>query len=280
MEPNKDLTPQEEQNLNEQLRIASREAEIRENMGILPGAPAGLADEFMKSIIDFETRFAEQSVGTVGDYLKEHEFQDAEKLTEEEAENAINSLLNVLAESRIFIDDPQMTSAKDYYRWLCEDFVKQEITMPLGDGWNMNFLYNELVPDGPDAMNFTVTTCLEDLFRLDSQSNPWTFEDQLITKEEGDGPTEVQPALTRYITAWREAIDSVTEYRYTPVAGVRVGENLGDFTFNIAYTVIREDGRMEEFNGAGAARLVYDGCYWSIRNICFPSFEMPTLGLS
>ncbi|MFT6720677.1 MAG: hypothetical protein ACJA0J_001473, partial [Bdellovibrionota bacterium] len=35
-----------------------------------------------------------------------------------------------------------------------------------------------------------------------------------------------------------------------------------------------EDGRREEFSGNGKARLVYDGCHWSIGRICFPGFAL------
>lgn len=140
------LNSQELQNLDEQLRITSREAEIVENMAIMPGAPPGLTEAFMKNIMDFEDRW------------------DAE--------------------------------------------------------------------------------------------------------------------LARYVTAWREAIRTVAEYRYNPVTGIRIDEELAEFTFDLAYALVRKDSRREEFSGRGLARLVYDGTYWGIRDIRSPGFEMPgTAGL-
>jgi hypothetical protein len=284
MQHNKNLTPQEQQNLEEQLRITSREAEIRENMVVFPGPPAAedesRNDAFIKNIMAFEDKWDTQRPTAVGKMLEEHAILEAEKLTEEEAENAIVKLLSALAKNNIGIDRPEMVSAKEFYRWLCEDFVKQEITVPIGDGWNMNYSYSELVPEGPDAMNFMVKSCVDGLFRLNGDFDPWIFEDKLIVREEGDYATVVLPALRRYIASWRDAIRTVAAYEYMPVAGVRISEDLAGFTFHVASILVREDGRRDEFSGRGTARLVYDGEHWSIRTIDFPGFEMPDLSLS
>jgi hypothetical protein len=284
MQHNKNLTPQEQQNLEEQLSITSREAEIRENMVVFPGPPAAsdeaLNDAFLKNIMDFEHKWNTQLPTSVGTMLGGFTFLDAQKLTEREAENAIVDFFAALAKNNVSIDRPEMASAKEFYHWLCNDFIKQKINVPVGNGWTANYIYNELVPEGPDAMNFMVKTCVDGLFQLDYDFNPWIFEDGLIVREEDDYLTEVLPVLHRYITAWRDAIRTVVAYQYTLVAGVRVGEALADFTFNVAGTLVREDGRHDEISGSGTARLVYDGCHWSIRSINFPSFKMPTIPLS
>jgi hypothetical protein len=149
--------------------------------------------------------------------------------------------------------------------------------MPVGGGWHMGYIYTELVPEGPDAMNFTLNTCLDALFRLDWDFRPSTFESDLLVKIKDDFHSQLWPAGHRYVSAWRDAIRTVEAYKYTPVAGVRIDEELADFTFEVAYTLVRENGSRDEFNGNGTARLVYDGCYWSIRSIKFPGFEMPEL---
>jgi hypothetical protein len=122
--------------------------------------------------------------------------------------------------------------------------------------------------------NFMVKTCVDGLFQLGCDFNLWIFEDDLIVEEKGDYATEMLPTLDRYINAWCEAIHTVAGYQYTPVAGVRIGEELANFTFDVACILVREDGRREEFSGNGMARLVYDGCHWSIGGICFPGFAL------
>jgi len=277
MQPNKDLTPQEHQNLNEQLRITSREAKLRENMTVMPGAPPGIEEFFMKNIMEFEDKISSQPTTTIAELLSKYDLPKLDGLTEKTAKKAVTLFLKALAKENMTIDRPKMVKAKEFYRWLSEEFTKEEIRSPLGDGWSKGFIYTEMVPEGPDAMDFMVRTCLEDLFRLESDLNPWTFEDDLITKEEGDGPTQIIPSLYRYITAWRAAAVSVADYRYKPLTGIRIGENLADFTFDISYTIIRENGTHDAFSGPGTAKLVYDGSYWSIRNISFPGFKMPEL---
>ncbi|MCX8211476.1 MAG: hypothetical protein OTI34_10540 [Lewinella sp.] len=49
----------------------------------------------------------------------------------------------------------------------------------------MNYIYNERSPEGPDAMNFMVETCVDGLFQLGCDFNLWIFEDDLIVEEKG-----------------------------------------------------------------------------------------------
>ena len=272
------LTPEESAAAEAQLRLATHETTVIEELGLPPGDDLGTFDPAFSDGCDIHEREARADAApktTVGRYLLPHyTFKDSSKMTDAEVDAAINECLLTMSSLGFSIDQPEIVPPREFYAWLESDFMNHEMSILLGGGWSTGFIYNELVPDGPDAVNFWVKEFVDHLFERSTYSEPNAHVDSAYNKETAN--SYLPELLENYIRAWRGGFRSLEKFEYVPlsVAYHDDSHDKGTFYFTLSYTVTREGGRVETLSGPGEAQIVKAYGFPSIEGIFFAGFEL------
>ena len=278
MHPNTQLTPEENAAVEAQLRLATHEATVIEQLGLLLDDDASLFDPSVSDGCDVHERQARSDAAprtTVGKYLLPHyTFKDTSKMTDGEVDAAITECLMTMESLGFGIDQPQIVPPREFYAWLESDFMNHEMSILLGGGWFSGFIYDELVPDGPDAVNSWVEQFIDYLFERKTYSEPNAHVDSAYDKE--TTASYLPESLENYIRAWRGGFRSLEEFEYVPLSVTYHDDrhDQGTFYFTLSYTVTREDGRLETLSGPGEAQIVKAYGFPAIEGISFAGFAL------
>lgn len=264
------LTPEDEQRIENELKALNLEL----NHGAThffasDDAPPELVSQFLDNVAQFEEAHAKGERVPVRQFAQIGPLPAAEELDEAELEPRIKALLGQLEAKGISIDRPEHLSARGYYHFLTEEFLKEEVTNCAVPGMIHGFLYSELRHDGPEFIRDRVEETLLDLLNLGGE-----FEGRWLSehcRNQTEAITKAQALESIHL--FRSRYASITPIAFQPQEARRTHDAMYLF-FGIAWEGRPPNGgEPERHEGIGVSQVDWEDGEWRVQGLMMPGFE-------
>ena len=147
--------------LNLELKYGALHTHISED------APPELISQWLDNVTSYEEQCAKAEKITIHEFVGKPALRMASTLKDSELEPEIERLTTVLEKHFVLTDRPEHLKPRDYYRFLCEEFMQHLMTNYSAAGMIHFFPYEEFHREGPEFIELHAGEFIQDLMNLD-----------------------------------------------------------------------------------------------------------------
>lgn len=263
------LSPEDEQRIENELKALNLELNFgATHFHASDDAPPELIGRFLDNVTRFHEAKARGELVPIHRFAKIGKLPPADALQESELEPRIQALLHKLTSRSVMIDRPAHLSARDYYRFLTEEFLNELIPDQFVPGMINGFVYNELRHDSPAFICDHVEETLLDLLHLESE-----FRGEWISKHCRNQTKAISKAeALKSIHRFRARYRAITLLAFQPAQILPTHDALYLF-FGIAWEGLpAKGGEPERYEGPGVSQIAWEEGEWRVEGIMMPGF--------
>lgn len=239
------------------------------HFGSVPGGvdlPAGLENEFLKNVIEFEKQFQERKTIKVFDKIERPaHFKPVNEIPDGEMDDAWDELSKYLQNYGLSLDvlSPNITK-RELYRFATEELFNHEIDDMNVPGMMNCFTYDEFHPDFKyDNTNHAIEDCIGLIFRKDHVEDMSYFQSENLGLNDHYpvSQTEFKAKINSFKDAYEDILANEIKDNYFFIDDKNC-EVRGDYDLTLKL-------ESEEVNlkGNWAVKLGWDGDYWEISDV-------------
>lgn len=215
--------------------------------------PAGIENQFLKNIIEFEKASAEAKPTSVFEILGRPVFGEEENMNRDQFEVEYTKLKQLLVESGIKIDFMREREDRFKYNFITKELFPYETTFVPVKGMESCFIYEEFYPDHEMDLTDSTANFLNDFLTRKLEADAFYFSNEIL---ERDGKTISPAELFKRFQLMYEATAtfentsfSIDNHHYDlkEIEGEESGMAFTEGT--IQYDIIFKNGERKMING-------------------------------
>lgn len=242
--------------------------------GGIDNIPPELQNEFLRNIIQFEEAHATARQVTIRQLLGNPKVRMESDLTDVEVTRALKKLIGQLTSKNIVIEFLGNYDDRTRYRFISDEFMKQETDDLVVPGLTTHFLYEEFHPNHRLDIQNRSLEFLNGWFDQNLDKTSWELADDFILPNRRTIKcSRVIETLKEFFECYHRFIDctyTIENIHFEFNAAVGMGSAQG----HVAYTGVLDNAENIVFEGEFKLFLCCEYGWWSICYFIFPGFEV------
>lgn len=167
-EENEKLTPEEELNAKNEMDLLRLNLDYGAETFISEDTPPEIVRMFLDNIKEWEQNIKDNpDLVTIRSVLADVTYPDAEQLEYDAYEDAIEEFMQLLLDHGVLIDRPDHLTAREYYFFLTNELLDEEVLAERPPGFIHGLLYSDIKKDHPNSITEIVVEEIQDIFDYD-----------------------------------------------------------------------------------------------------------------
>jgi len=245
-------------------------------MGMGEEIPPEIENQFLKNVLAFEQAHTNTEYTTVYERIGKPAYRPANELTKEEMEAASQLLLTLMEEQQInldFCDGPY--DDEIVYRFITEEFFKQEVEKAPVDGMNSCFIYEDFHPNHTADIAKRAHEFLQNFFTAAFNEHSIELADDVIT---ADGQQLTKEALLKKMHLYFDAYEHFTNDAWTiPTIDYKLqeveGTGMGFAEGMCKYDALLDNKEALHFEGPYKIYMRLEYGLWQVFYFVLPGFK-------
>lgn len=265
--------PEQNMRMENQLLELKLQAEFGAKTSLNADLPAGIENQFLKNVLEFENSLSQSEEAKVCEILGNPPWKSEMELEDAEIEKYLAQLIVLMLTKDIALDFINEYDTRTKYKFITEELFEESVFHMGIPGMVMHFIYEEFHPNHRSDLESKAIKFISAWFDKDTDKILWELSDNINLS---GGPAW---SKDRMADKFKKIFDSYTtfsdcKYFITDIHFKLDGDaGLGYVEGGVRYSPII--GNVEAITIQGPFKLdfalEYD--WWNIYNFVFPGFE-------
>jgi hypothetical protein len=217
---------------------------------------------WLNNILEFERAMAEKKQVTIHEFLDKPVLKSIHEISENELEEQLEFVMERLRIKNIVVESLDGVDDKEFYRFITEELMKEEICVNLPKNMITCFIYEEFYPNSEADIRRHTKDFMDTAMNKDSDYYT-TF---LASADDEVKEIRIEK-MKRRLTLFRDAFDDIRLDEYE-ITEIDIKDTLATVIFNYKISVLPPGSeRFEVISGSGKFEMTNKYEFWSIEEI-------------
>jgi hypothetical protein len=237
--------------------------------------PPDLVNHFLRSVYEFENNlYKDRPSIKLYEKLGKPVFKKAESIPDSEMKGQLLRLQKLLSQHMIALDVLGDYPDRQIYRFITEEFIHEEIDIPVIEGYTLHYCYEDFHPNYELEIRQRSMEFLLQWFSRQLGEYSWQLADPFIHPDGREFSKEmVLKKITHVFDAYVKYSDcsyliNKIQFEWNDAKQTGTGLVKG----NVKYDAHTESGERIHYDGPFEFYLCNSGTWWSIFYFVFPGF--------